>query len=63
MNMKVGDLVSVGLLPNKTEFISIVMAVRSQKNHRAGMYMVQVVEKGRRCWYPDGYIKVLNESR
>ena len=61
--MKVGDLVLVGLRPVKAEFISVIMDIRLSKNHRNGMHQVQVVERGRRCWYPCGFIKVLNEDR
>ena len=61
--MKVGDLVEVGLPPHGREFVSIVLNICSPKNHRNGMYLIQVVENGVLTWYPVGYIKVLNASR
>ena len=60
--MKVGDLVTVGMDVEKP-FVSIILEICSPEEHRNGMHLIQVLEKGQPKWYPVGYIEVKNASR
>jgi len=64
--VKVGDLVTVGMTPiakMEKPFVSIILEICSPEEHRSGMNVIQVLEKGKTKWAPVGYIKVINESR
>ena len=62
--MKVGDLVKVGPLRLKHKpFVSIILEICTPEEHRNGMHLIQVLEKGQVRWYPVGYIEVINENR
>jgi len=62
--VKVGDLVMVGPMhvPYHKPFVSIIMAVCLPEEHRNGMHLIQVLEKGQTKWYPGTYVEPINET-
>ena len=61
-SMRVGDLVSVGVKKKERRFPSIILEICLPENHRNGLHLIKVLEKGQPKWYPAAYIEVINEG-
>ncbi len=60
--MKVGDLVSVGMKGQERRVSSIVLEICLPENHRNGLHLIKVLERGQPKWYPAAYIEAINEG-
>jgi hypothetical protein len=59
--VKVGDLVSVAATGHKM-MITVITGICLPAQHRNGMYLIQVIEKGTSKWYPVGFVTVIREA-